>query len=198
MDASSSASLAAYINSLTYAIEDGSAWFGKGSSWKVKNGCYWHVTRTPTATQSNIIFSCFNAFSRVDIRVDVKIPGGVNAYVIDLRGERCVAELWPYHLAQRMVLTGTKQLLKYGKKHSSRLFYAPSSTPMIQRIGWMRIASWTQSPHQRASLDSCKPWRACSRKVNPCFIARDDHDANPFHRLASRFRPRNPSSHTCV
>lgn len=36
-------------------------------------------------------FSCFNAFSRVDVRVDVKIPGGVNAYVIDLRGERCVA-----------------------------------------------------------------------------------------------------------
>lgn len=35
-----------------------------------------------------IHFSCFNAFSRVDIRVDVKIPGGVNAYVIDLRGER--------------------------------------------------------------------------------------------------------------
>lgn len=34
--------------------------------------------------------SCFNAFSRVDVRVDVKIPGGVNAYVIDLRGERCV------------------------------------------------------------------------------------------------------------
>jgi hypothetical protein len=34
--------------------------------------------------------SCFNAFSRVDVRVDVKIPGGVHAYVIDLRGERCV------------------------------------------------------------------------------------------------------------
>ncbi len=34
--------------------------------------------------------SCFNAFSRVDVRVDVKIPGGVVAYVIDLRGERCV------------------------------------------------------------------------------------------------------------
>ena len=37
----------------------------------------------------NFFFSCFNAFSRVDIRVDVKIPGGVNAYVVDLRGERC-------------------------------------------------------------------------------------------------------------
>src|SRR5712691_11221639 len=37
-----------------------------------------------------LIFSCFNAFSRVDVRVDVKIPGGVNAYLIDLRGERYV------------------------------------------------------------------------------------------------------------
>ncbi|KIM42087.1 hypothetical protein M413DRAFT_444556 [Hebeloma cylindrosporum] len=80
VDASSSASLAAYINSLTYAIEDNSAWFSKTPQWKVKNGCY----------------CCFNAFSRVDIRVDVKIPGGVNAYVIDLRGERHEAtpEIW--------------------------------------------------------------------------------------------------------
>ena len=38
---------------------------------------------------THLVGSCFNAFSRVDIRVDVKIPGGVNAYVIDLRGERC-------------------------------------------------------------------------------------------------------------
>ncbi|KAH9835388.1 chaps-domain-containing protein [Rhodofomes roseus] len=72
VDASSSASLAAYINSLTYAIEDDSGWFSKGSAWKVRNGCY----------------CCFNAFSRVDVRVDVKIPGGVNAYIVDLRGER--------------------------------------------------------------------------------------------------------------
>jgi hypothetical protein len=36
------------------------------------------------------LVSCFNAFSRVDIRVDVKIPGGVEAYVVDLRGERYV------------------------------------------------------------------------------------------------------------
>ncbi|KAF9457924.1 chaps-domain-containing protein [Collybia nuda] len=80
VDASSSASLAAYINSLTYAIEENSAWFSKTPSWKVRNGCY----------------CCFNAFSRVDIRVDVKIPGGVNAYVIDLRGERHEAtpEMW--------------------------------------------------------------------------------------------------------
>lgn len=36
------------------------------------------------------LISCFNAFSRVDVRVDVKIPGGVHTYVVDLRGERCV------------------------------------------------------------------------------------------------------------
>jgi len=41
VDASSSASLAAYINSLTYAIEDNSAWFSQKPSWKVRNGCYW-------------------------------------------------------------------------------------------------------------------------------------------------------------
>ena len=28
-------------------------------------------------------------FSWVDVRVDVKIPGGVHAYVVDLRGKRC-------------------------------------------------------------------------------------------------------------
>ena len=38
--------------------------------------------------EGELMGSCFNAFSRVDVRVDVKIPGGVEAYVIDLRGER--------------------------------------------------------------------------------------------------------------
>jgi hypothetical protein len=37
---------------------------------------------------AGLMGSCFNAFSRVDVRVDVKIPGGVEAYVVDLRGER--------------------------------------------------------------------------------------------------------------
>ncbi|KAF8480419.1 Chs5p-Arf1p-binding proteins-domain-containing protein [Russula ochroleuca] len=80
IDTSSSASLAAYINSLTYSIEESQAWFTKGPTWKVKHGC----------------FCCFNAFSRVDVRVDVKIPGGVTAYVIDLRGERHQAtpDIW--------------------------------------------------------------------------------------------------------
>lgn len=96
VDASSSASLAAYLNSLTYSIEDNSTWFSKSGAFKVRNGCYWYVYVDFEVlcglglTCPFLIHSCFNAFSRVDVRVDVKIPGGVNAYVIDLRGERCV------------------------------------------------------------------------------------------------------------
>lgn len=72
MEASSSASLAAYLNSLQFSVEEAPAWFGKGTGWRVRSG----------------IYCCFNAFSRVDMRVDVKIPGGVEAYIVDLRGER--------------------------------------------------------------------------------------------------------------
>ena len=76
MDASSSASLAAYLNSLTYSVEEVPGWFfgggGAKGGYKIRGGA----------------FCSFNAFSRVDVRVEVKIPGGVEAYVIDLRGER--------------------------------------------------------------------------------------------------------------
>ncbi|ORY35498.1 bud site selection-related protein [Naematelia encephala] len=83
VEASSSASLAAYLNSLQFSIEEPPGWFGvgpKASGWKVRSGTY----------------CCFNAFSRVDIRVEVMIPGGVHAYVVDLRGEKHEAtqELW--------------------------------------------------------------------------------------------------------
>lgn len=43
VDASSSASLAAYLNSLTYAVEDSQAWFSKSITWKVRSGCYWYA-----------------------------------------------------------------------------------------------------------------------------------------------------------
>lgn len=35
-----------------------------------------------------MVRSAYNAFSRVDVRVEVKIPGGVEAYIVDTRGER--------------------------------------------------------------------------------------------------------------
>ncbi|KAI9313962.1 Chs5p-Arf1p-binding proteins-domain-containing protein [Dichotomocladium elegans] len=72
VDASSSATLAAYLNSLTYSMGDTQSWFSKSNAWRIRSG----------------IYCCFNAFSRVDVRVEVKIPGGVESYVVDARGER--------------------------------------------------------------------------------------------------------------
>ncbi|KAJ5047173.1 uncharacterized protein L3040_003015 [Drepanopeziza brunnea f. sp. 'multigermtubi'] len=73
VDASSSASLAAYINTLTYRESH-------QSSTKIVEG----------------IYCCYNAFSRLDMRVHVTIPGTVDSYCIDERGEKRVAsdELW--------------------------------------------------------------------------------------------------------
>ncbi|KAH9477479.1 hypothetical protein JR316_0009696 [Psilocybe cubensis] len=120
VDASSSASLAAYINSLTYAFEDNSAWFSKTPQWKVKNGCY----------------CCFNAFSRVDIRVDVKIPGGVNAYVIDLRGERHEAtpEIW-----QETYVSAILRAILYSDDPTYFLDAYRKLDPIVSREGELRF-----------------------------------------------------------
>lgn len=88
VEASSSASLAAYLNSLTYSVEETPGWFfgsAKGA-WRIRGGA----------------FCSFNAFSRVDVRVEVKIPGGVDAYVVDLRGERYVDTASELQLTQRL------------------------------------------------------------------------------------------------
>ena len=72
IDASSSASLAAYVNTLTYSPVD--------KTHKVISG----------------IYCCYNAFSHLDMRVEVKIPGSVESYCVDERGDRRVATdgLW--------------------------------------------------------------------------------------------------------
>ncbi|PCH05513.1 Tetratricopeptide-like helical [Penicillium occitanis (nom. inval.)] len=72
VDASSSASLAAYVNTLTYSPVD--------KQNKVVSGVY----------------CCYNAFSHLDMRVEVKIPGSLESYCIDERGDKRVATeaLW--------------------------------------------------------------------------------------------------------
>ncbi|RDA85712.1 hypothetical protein CP532_0745 [Ophiocordyceps camponoti-leonardi (nom. inval.)] len=74
VDASSSASLAAYINTLTYHDN------GPNPTSKIVEGVY----------------CCYNAFSRLDMRVHVSIPGTVESYCVDERGEKRKAsdELW--------------------------------------------------------------------------------------------------------
>ncbi|ORX67987.1 chaps-domain-containing protein [Linderina pennispora] len=80
VDTSSSATLAAYINSLQYSLNDTPGWFGSNNSWKITSGTY----------------CSYNAFSNVDLRVQVKIPGGVDAYVVTAQGERKEAteQMW--------------------------------------------------------------------------------------------------------
>ncbi|KAF2431196.1 chaps-domain-containing protein [Tothia fuscella] len=72
IEAASSASLAAYINTLTHTPHD--------KQNKLASGLY----------------CCYNAFSRLDMRVQVQIPGTVESYCIDERGDKRVAsdDLW--------------------------------------------------------------------------------------------------------
>ncbi|KAL4931169.1 ChAPs family protein [Aspergillus undulatus] len=72
IDASSSASLAAYVNTLVSSPLD--------KVNKVVSG----------------IYCCYNAFSHLDMRVEVKIPGSLESYCIDERGDKRVATdaLW--------------------------------------------------------------------------------------------------------
>ncbi|GAA5845613.1 hypothetical protein JCM11251_007769 [Rhodosporidiobolus azoricus] len=106
VDASSSASLAAYLNSLNYTVEETPGWFFGStttkSPWKIRGG----------------VFCSFNAFSRVDVRVEVKIPGGVEAYVIDVRGERHEAnpQMW-----QEVYLSAMLRAILYADDANYRL-----------------------------------------------------------------------------
>ncbi|OUM70278.1 hypothetical protein PIROE2DRAFT_1696, partial [Piromyces sp. E2] len=73
INASSSASLATYINKLINSVETKTNSWLPLSSWKISNG----------------IYCCYNVFSKVDIRVEVQIPGGVVSYLIDSSKKRC-------------------------------------------------------------------------------------------------------------
>ncbi|GAA5859610.1 hypothetical protein JCM5353_003372, partial [Sporobolomyces roseus] len=79
--------------------------FGSGgakSAWKIRGGA----------------FCSFNAFSRVDVRVEVKIPGGVEAYVVDVRGERHEAtpQMW-----QEVYLSAVLRSVLYADDANYRL-----------------------------------------------------------------------------
>lgn len=72
VDTSSSSAVAAYFNTLTFSLGEEQIWFGKHAGWKIHTG----------------IYCSYNAFSRVDVRVLVKIPGGVETYVVDGAGDK--------------------------------------------------------------------------------------------------------------
>lgn len=71
-DTSSSAAVAAYLNTVMFSLGETQLWFGKHPQWKVHTGLY----------------CCYDLFSRVDVRVTVKIPGSVESYVVDDKGDK--------------------------------------------------------------------------------------------------------------
>ncbi|KAJ1651767.1 bud site selection protein [Dispira simplex] len=120
VDASSSASLAAYINSLTYAVDDPQGWFGKSAGWRISSGTY----------------CCYNTFSHLDVRVEVKIPGGVESYAVTPRGERL--ETTPQIWQQCHVSTMLRAILYTGDEgyrlHALRRVYPITSLAMEQKF----------------------------------------------------------------
>lgn len=59
-------------------------------------GCFrtilvWHATGKIVGTFQADSLSCYNAFSRVDMRVQVQIPGTVESYCVDERGNKLEA-----------------------------------------------------------------------------------------------------------
>ncbi|GME82026.1 unnamed protein product [[Candida] boidinii] len=74
-DVSSSASIAALLNSISNIIgESPQLWFGKNKPWKVREATY----------------CTYNAFSKMDIRVTVNFPGGVEYIIIDCDGNQLI------------------------------------------------------------------------------------------------------------
>jgi hypothetical protein len=45
-------------------------------------------------------FCCYNAFSKVDVRIDVRLPGSIEAYCVDERGERYAEWFMTAHLVR--------------------------------------------------------------------------------------------------
>lgn len=78
-------------------IRSGSANHSHGESPKVSTGRFPCRNKEVNSIDNDCCaYSCYNAFSRLDMRVDVKIPGSVEAYAVDERGERraCTDQMW--------------------------------------------------------------------------------------------------------
>ncbi|CEP08396.1 hypothetical protein [Parasitella parasitica] len=120
VDASSSATLAAYLNSLTYSVDETQSWFSKSNAWRIRSG----------------IYCCFNAFSRVDVRVEVKIPGGVESYYVDVRGERheATAVIW-----QETYLSAVLRAILYSDDSYYRLAGYRKIDPISDLAGEQRF-----------------------------------------------------------
>lgn len=108
LDTSSAAAVCAYIGELSQR-QSPSTWLS-GGEWSIVGGC----------------FCCFDAFSRVDLRVDVRIPGGVTTYVVDRHGSRSPANATHWRHAS---VCGVLRSLCRPPEQQGLLLMVPSLAP---------------------------------------------------------------------
>ncbi|OBZ69693.1 Uncharacterized protein C31F10.16 [Grifola frondosa] len=125
VDVSSSASLAVYIDFLTYAIEDDSGWFTKGTEWM-----YWRVLKSWDALRRahylKQLFQCFLSSGCARGRQNVRRHECI-------RGRSTPEKVHFYFLVCAALVSTTpsdvKQRKRFGRKHFCPLYCALSSTP---------------------------------------------------------------------
>jgi hypothetical protein len=94
--------------------------------------------------------SCFNAFSRVDMRVEVKIPGGVKTQVIDERGNKLTPSQEGAY--GRQEATETLWLETYVSSMIRSLLYADDESYRI--TGYRRLNPIPNKEAERRFLDA--------------------------------------------
>jgi hypothetical protein len=100
--------------------------------------------------------SCYNAFSRLDVRVDVKIPGGVQAYCIDLRGDRHEATpaVW-----QETYLSALLRAIHYADDPNYRLAGYRKLDPITTPEGESRFLQTAEALFHKGALGRVSaPW----------------------------------------
>lgn len=87
------------------------AW--RAGSWKIQSGTY----------------CCYNAFTRVDVRVEVTMPGSVSAYVLDTQGRRygCDDRMW-----QEVLVSSVLRALSKPSSFSTHIDGLRSFSPFIR------------------------------------------------------------------
>lgn len=94
------------------------------------------------------------------MRVEANIPGGVDAFVVDLHGQKWVST--SYFPAD---LVDTLRLPSSGKRRTYLRFCVLLDMRTMPPIDWQAIESWIQSQRQKQRKGSSKLLKRCSSRV---------------------------------
>lgn len=128
VDCSSSASIAAYLNSLTYMLSDSpSTSRSSSTTWFSRHP--WKITKTT--------FCCYNAYTNIDVRIEARIPGGVKCYAVDSQGQRLPSpddwnEIWTSSILR--ALSDDGQIRQPGIRRLDPCIYTDTNITKLKEI----------------------------------------------------------------